>query len=88
MRPSAAGPVLAPETRSSVRASVFWCCTAPTETMFLAQACGRDEVVPMFDCDWQMSRSVRRMMSSIWLESVVYAVVRAPPQLLLWNTAL
>jgi hypothetical protein len=88
MRPSAAGPMLAcPAQASSPRPSVFWWTIPPTETMFFAQACGRDIVVPALLCDCVIRMSLMNRMSSISAETVVYCVVSPPPQLFDWKTA-
>src|SRR4030095_7274241 len=88
MRPSAAGPMLAPPDQlSSLLLSVLPCLMPPTEMTFLAHACGRAFWLPrlLIDCRMLMREWSNRIWSRSWL-SDVYAVVCVLPQLLLCTT--
>src|SRR5262245_49564802 len=54
MRWSAAGPMLAPFQLSSLRCWVPSQLIPPTETMFFAQACGREKLLPVLLWDWRL----------------------------------
>ena len=65
MRPSAAGPMLAPKFQlSSALVSVLLWRTPPTLMMFLAHACGRESWLPAFDWLCVQVMSLSNVMSS------------------------
>jgi len=87
VRPSVAGPMLPPLVQlSSARVRVFMCLIPPMPIMFLPHASGREFVLPVFDCDCRMTKSLSSTIWSMLAETVVYWGTWLLPVELVWNS--